>query len=763
MEKLNTVGKSSLNVNAEEKVLGQALYGVDIKLPGMLYGKIMRSKHFHARILSVDTRKAEKVPGVKAILHSANTSSSRCGSFLEDQGIFHSKVRFTGEPVAAVAALTEEAAEEAIQLIDVQYEELPPVFDPIEAMKPNAPVIHEDLDTYEHIPICYPVKGTNICHHFRLNKGDVEKAFREADFVFEDTFTAQMIQHACMEPHAAVATVGAGGKVTIWASLPKPYELRAGLAKVFGLPMSKVRAIVPYVGGSFGGKNFMTVEPYCVALAQRTRRPVKIVMTREEEFVVGPSRHPGVIRVKTGVMKDGTIIGRQLENIWDTGAYAAQGPAVTNNSGLAAAGPYEIPNVKVDAYCVYTNKTIAGAFRGFGVPQLAWALESQMDVIAERLGMDAREFRLKNMLGEGGITATGEVVRSVGVGESLQAVVDKVGWGKGKVIPNRGKGFACMHKPSAAGTASEAFVKINEDGSAEIYTSAADPGQGSDTVLTQIAAEELGIPMDAVSIVNPDTESTPYDYGTVSSRVTFHAGNAVRKAAIEARNELLDLAAQRLEAKVGDLECQNSAIFVKGSPEKAVGIAELAMAGYKAKGSHIMGRCTFRLDTTPLHPETGQAKKPAPFWMYLAQATEVEVDSETGVVNVLNMVSAQDAGKALNPLSVEAQMEGGLVTGWGCAMTEEVSFDGGRILNPSFTDYRLPTAMDDFPQSSSIVEVPHPDGPYGAKGMAETGLVCVAPALGNAIYRAVGVRIKDMPITPERVWKAIKEIETGTK
>jgi carbon-monoxide dehydrogenase large subunit len=576
-----------------------------------------------------------------------------------------------------------------------------------------------------------------------------------------------MAQHAHLEPHASIAQVDASGKILIWSNTQTPYFNRRALARALNLPLNRVRVMGTAVGGGFGGKSYLKAEPICVALALKTKnRPVKLVYTREEEFGVAPVRHPTVIRCKTGMKRDGTWIAQETELIFDTGAYADIGPRVVRNAGFSAAGPYKVPNVHMDSYCVYTNNPVGGAFRGFGIPQMTWAIESHLDVMAEKLGIDPVDLRLKNAVEEGSLSATGQVLHSVGLKETLRQAAEKIGWGKG-LGPNRGKGIACMHKSTVTPSASAAFVKLNEDASVTLLCSAVEMGQGASTALAQIASEELGIPVEKVSVVRPDTDSTPYDMASVSSRSTFFVGNAVRRAAADAREQLLDIAAEMLEANPRDLVLREGKIFVRGVPEKTISVAELPLgeafyvgAKGRGRGRPVLGRGAFTVeDATPLDRETGQGKNPSAFWMYATQAAEVEVDPRTGRVKVLRISSAHDVGRSIHPLSIEGQIEGALVMGVGTALFEEMELEEGRVKNRSFAEYKIPSALDAPEMIPIIIEEPHSQGPYGAKGLGEPALAPTAAAIANAIYAAIGVRIKDLPLTPEKILEGLKKKE----
>jgi carbon-monoxide dehydrogenase large subunit len=762
---LKTVGQSPVRVDAYEKVTGRTSFAVDLTFPGMLHAKVVRSPHAHARIVFMDTRKARQTPGVVSVVTGEDIPTPT-GVMVEDQVFLaRKKVRFIGDPVAAVAAVDLHAAEEALQKIEVEYEPLPALFDPLEAMKPGAVLIHEDLSHYDLAPGVFPVAGTNICNHFKIRKGDVEEGFAKSDIVLEDTYKTQMVQHAHLEPHAAIAQVDLAGRVTIWSNTQSPYFNRNAVARALGLPFNKVRLVVTPIGGGFGGKIYLKAEPICVALSLKARgRPVRLVYTREEEFEAATVRHPTRIRCKSGMKNDGTWLAQETELIFDTGAYADIGPRVNRSAGLAATGPYVIPNVKVDSYCVYTNQPVGGAFRGFGIPQVTWAAESHLDRVARELGLDPVEIRMRNAVGEGSISATGQVFHSVGLKETIREAVRSIGWGKDP-RPFRGKGIACMHKPTVTPSSSAAFVKLNEDASVTVLCSAVELGQGLSTTLGQIASEELGIPIDKIYVCPADTDTTPYDMATVASRSTFFAGNAVRQAAADARRQLLDIASGILKVKPEELRVQNGIVVHAHDPGIAIPIANLPLgeAYYvgvkkKGKGRPILGRGTHTVEaSTALDRETGQGKNPSAFWMYATQAAEVEVDPLTGKVKVLRIAAAHDMGKAIHPRSCEGQIQGGLMMGIGTTLFEEMELEQGKVRNPNFAEYKIPSALDGAEMIPILVEEPHRDGPYGAKGLGEPALAPTAAAIANAIEAAVGVRITTLPITPEKILEGLSK------
>ncbi|MCL5959883.1 MAG: molybdopterin-dependent oxidoreductase [Chloroflexi bacterium] len=755
----SVIGKRMPRVDGLEKATGVAVFTDDIVLPNMLHGKILRSRYPHARILSIDTSRAEELPGVRAVVTAKDAPEVNYGPWLRDQTVFaRNKVRFLGEEVAAVAATDLDTAEEALDLIQVNYEELPAVFDPFEALRSGAPAVHEDLDNYESL---YPMlKHGNVCSTTKFYHGDVDKAFADSYLVVEDTFKTQSVHQSYMEPRVVVAVFDASGRLTVWTSTQSVYTTIGLLAVALQMPMTKIRCIAPRVGGGFGGKMDPLIEPFAALLARKAKKPVKIALTREEELIGTNPRHACTTHLKLGVGQEGVFQALEADIVYDGGAYAHEGPGVTDFGAIRVRGPYKVPNVNIVSRCVYTNKTVAGAFRGYGNPQVSFARESLLDVAAEKLGMDPVEFRLKNLVSRGDSIVTGQVLHSVGIRDCLTKATERAGWGKPPTKADRAIGFACLEH-TAGILASAAFLKINEDGTVLVLTGAIEIGGGQQTILAQIAAEELGVPLEHIGMVMGDTDATAYDWATVASRTTYNVGNAVKIAATDAKKQLLEMAAERLEARVEDLEIVDAIISVKGAPDRGVSVREVSFDAHYHKGGPILGRGSFYPEEPSRDPSimAGVATALWPTHIYGTQVAEVEVDRDTGQVKVVNMVAAHDVGTAINPLNIEGQIEGGLTIGLGYALSEEILFDGGKTLNPSLIDYKLPTAADVPPIEPIIVEDYDPTGPFGAKGVGEPGLVATAPAIANAVYRAVGVRIKDLPITPEKVLRALKEKE----
>ena len=763
---LADIGKSFRRLDYQTKVTGRAQYLADMSVPGMCHGKILRSPYAHARIKRIDPSRALKVSGVLAVLTRDDILHDQgiepyYGPVFKDQTIVAvEKVRHVGDPVAAVAALTADAAEQALGLIEVEYEELPAVLDVHEALKPGATLVHDSVKLpasgFADLAEIKPVEGTNVCTHFKLNRGDIEQGFAEADRIFEDVFTLPATQHSFLETHACIASFEPGGRITVWATTQNPFVVRTQLANIFKVPVSKVRVIVPYLGGGYGGKVYPKVEPITVALAQKAGRPVRVVLSREEVFYT-ITKHAAVIRMKTGVKSDGTLAARECEIHLDTGAYAEIGPRVAKKSGYTAAGPYRIPNLKIDSYSVYTNKPPAGAFRGFGVSQSAWAVESQMDIIAAALRIDPLELRKKNGYDEGDKFVTDETLRGVGLKKCLDEVARSIGWHekpfKGSKVQGsngsnirRGKGLACMIKATITPSVSCAVVKLNEDASLSIYTGTVEMGQGSETVLAQIAGKELGIPLQTIQVLGVDTDVVPYDLTTSSSRSTFHMGKAVQLAAQDILRRLKRIAAQEYAVPEEKISFADGKIRL---PETALTYAEVMFKRFGMQGGTLVGEGQVKTSTKN---EFGE-KSTSAFWFLAAGGAEVEVDTDTGKFKLIKYAAAVDVGKALNPLSCRQQLNGAAITGIGQAMFEEIVYDNGQLINPNLVDYVLPS-LGDMPAviDPICVETPDRNGPFGAKGIGESALIPVAPAIANAIDDAVGVRIKDLPIKAEKIY-----------
>ena len=773
MSKYSYVGKGVPRIDAFEKVTGTAQYTADMKLQGMLYTKLLKSPHAHARIIRIDTSEAEKLPGVRAIL-TGKEVPYKFGIYMQDKEILaKEKVHHVGEPVVAVAADNEEIAEQAVELIKVEYEELPAVFDQRDAMKEGTPLVHERLHEYKHAPFIFPKPHTNIANHFKLRKGDVERGFAEADVIVENEFSQPQIHHVQMETHSSVGQWLPNGQINVWTSAQSPFAVRQLLSIGLGVPIHKIDVQVPYVGGAFGGKAGLHWEPLVVLLSKKAGgRSVKLVMSREEQFHTVAVRQGLYTRVKTGVKRDGKITAEEIEYIWDSGAYADYAVNVGRAAGYSCTGPYEVPNIKCDSLTIYTNHPYGTAYRGFGHAEFHWAIERQMDLVAREIGMDPVEFRLKNAALPGCITATGEKLQEDAgrVDECIKAVAKEIGW-RSKTKQGkkpRGKGIAALGKAPAmpSFTSSSAVAKLNEDGTVTLSIGLTEIGQGTPTAFAQLVAEGLQIPIERVKVINRrETDYVPYSWQTVASRGTFMDGNAVLRAIEDLKRQVKATAAQVLGMPEDALKIADGRVFVAREPEKGLSLGEVATCGILPDGRGIRGPILgFGYYTaeglTNLDPETGQGL-PALAWTFGAQGAEVEVDPETGDVRVLKVVTALDLGKALNPSLVKGQIYGGTVQALGQALTEEFIFDKrGVLLNNNLTDYKIlraPDIPDEF--VPIMIENPQRNAPYGARGIGEHVTVSVQPAVANAIYDAVGTDIYDLPMTREKVWKALRKKE----
>lgn len=757
MTEYETIGKPIPRVDGVAQVTGQAEYCADIHLKGMLYGKILRSPHPHAKIKHIDVSRAKRLAGVRVVIAGRDTLGVKYGPFRSDEyPLAIDKARFSGDEIAAVAADSRDIAEEALDLIDVDYEVLPAVFDPFEAMAPGAPQIHDDVEN-------------NIAYASIFQWGQpVEGLMGQCDVILEDSFKTHSQVHSYIEPHCSVATWDQKGNIVLWTSTQGPYYLKLDLVKTLGIPEDKLRIIKPSVGGGFGGKRDLIEPSFCAILLSRfSGRPVKVEYTREEEYTVARHRHSMNIQLKVGARKDGKLILFDCKNVVDNGAFNSRGPAITFYAGQALASLYRVQGVRYDCKLVYTNTTAGGAFRGFGNLQMRFALESMIDMVAEEIALDPVDLRMANIVGPGETTLDKKRITSCGLGECIQRVAESSGWREKRGAPKnlRGLGMACYDYVSGFRAffphdSSSASVKINDDGSVNLFTGASDIGQGSDTVLCQIVAEVLGIGIDQVKIVAADTDITPMDLGSYGSRVTFIAGNAVRLATKEARDRLAKVVADELEALPEDIRFRKNRIFVEGSPSVGFTFTEAAKLALNKEGLIVMGRGSYDPPSELINLKTGEGQV-SPSYSYGAQVAEVAIDPETGRVEVLKVYSATDCGFALNPLSIKGQAEGSVVCAMGMALYERPYYDSGRVLNPSFLDYRVPTSMEIPEIDSVLVETIDPEGPFGAKGVSEGYQVPGIPAIANAIYNATGIRIKEVPVNPETIIKGLKKRSEG--
>ena len=771
-ETVSPVGKSVVRVDAVEKVTGSAKYVDDLAFGrDLLYGKIVHSPIAHGLIKTIDASRALALPGVKAVV-TGQDNPTRLGLYLKDRYIFaYDRVRYVGESVAGVVAMSEEIAEQAAALVNVEYEPLPAVFDPYEATKPEAPLIHPDLGSYEVVNFIYPKPGTNISEHFRLRKGDVGAAWPRCATIVEDTYTLPQIQHAPIETHVAVARWDLSGEVTLWAASQSPFAQRDILSQSLGIPHGNLRVISPYVGGGFGGKAGISIEANVVLMASAVKgRPVKVRMTREEEFVATNVRQSLKAMCRIGCDAAGILLAMEVAYYFGGGAYNDYGVNIARAAGYSCTGPYDVPNVKGDSYCVYTNHPIGSAMRGFGMPEIHWGIEQIMDQLAHRIAMDPADFRRRNCIRTGDTVVTGMTMPPVNLPACIDKVTQAIDW-QGSREPSmphkrRGKGLAIMWKAPAMppNPGSSAIVRFNEDATLNVYVGGQEIGQGAFTVAAQMAAEALGIPFEWVRVsANPvDTKYSPYEWQTVASRLTWSMGNAVKAAAEEARGKILDIVAAYWDEDPADLDIKQG-IVVSYKSEREQPLNKMVVYGLPNdsfegwQGGPVLGSGKFMPTyVTGLDPETGQGTRAVVHYTVGAQAVDLEVDTETGAIEILAIAGAYDVGKAINPDLVMTQIEGGAVHGMSSAF-EGLHFDAaGRPLNDSFVDYKIATAMD-APRiiHGGIVETPLEDGPWGARGVGEHVMVQTAPAIANALHDATGLRFADLPLSGEKVFLAM--------
>lgn len=772
------IGKSILRVDGLEKITGKARFSGDFFLPGMLHAKLLHSPYAHARIRRIDTSKAEQLPGVRAVLTALDVPDLRDGVLLLDQFTLprDKVVRCIGDPVAVVAAETHEIAQDALELIDVDYEEMPAVFDAEEAMGKNPPsVLHPELPNYvsrdPHFKKRLEPESPNVFLHFKMRKGDVEKGFQEADLILENRFSTSRINHCQLETHQAYAWQESDGTLVIRTSSAGTGAGIQALARLFNLPAFRIRGIYPYVGGGFGGKtgSVQLIDPLALLLAIKTGRPIGLAFSREEQFT--DHHRPAVITyIKDGVKQDGTLLARQLKIILDCGPYSGIAPLFVKICVYKAVGSYRALNFKADSYGVYTNNPKTAAFRGFAGAEVNWALEQHMDMLAEKLGLDPVKIRKKNILKEGERDVSGQIVHSIGAEECLDKIVQWIDWNKKPENESafggwkKGKGIALGNLGTAAGFPSSAIVKLNPDGTVEVRHGGGEMGQGLNTVVAQIAAEETGMPVEKIRIVRGDSSCCPFDAGSISSRNTFHTGNAVRLACQEVKKKAIDMASKKFEISPEEIEFKDGDLHIKGTPGKIIKLSSLFTSeGLPPTGADLSASASFTIRNFHEDPETGQSERSKVSYCHGAHAVEVAVNEETGEVKVLRIAGCFDVGNPINPKMVESQIEGGFGMGIGSTLYEESVMENGAMLNPNFGDYKVPEATE-LPTGENaqalIASAPHQEGPYGAKGLGEAVLIPLAPAIGNAIYNATGIRVTDLPITREKILKALKGKET---
>jgi CO/xanthine dehydrogenase Mo-binding subunit len=753
---LTIVRASVPRIEARDKVMGRSTFVSDMVVPGMLHARVLRSPHAHARIVRIDTAAAEALPGVAVVLTGAGLTGvdPYYGPAFKDQPMLAiDRVRFEGDPVAAVAAADPLTADAAIERIAVDYEPLPAVTTIDDALAPGAPVLHDQMRLSGHfrdLRSLNPRRGTNVCHEWRYSRGDGAAGLdRDAEIIVEDTYTFPAVQHVALESFVAIAQWD-GPRLTVWAGTQHPFPVRRELAEIFSIGQHQVRVVAPLIGGAFGMKCYTKIEPLAAMLARRAGRPVRLALSVSEAFRT-LTRHGAKIWMRTGALRDGTIVGREVEMWLDTGAYADVGPRVVNKAGYRAIGPYRWRHVAIESRGVYTNRTPAGAYRGYGAPQAVWAGESQITRLAERLGIDPVAFRNKNLLRRGEEYSPGDTPIDADLHQNLKVVAGAVGYNGRSPRRGRGHGVAVATK-DGGGTysVSAAVVRLHIDGTATVYAGSVEMGQGPRTVFAQIAAEALSLPFERVRVHEPDTDNTPYDQGTSASRSTTLTGSAVLAAARDVRGQLIAIAKKRFEAPEDVIVLSGGA--VRAGP-KSVSYADLLTEHFGLPAGELIGKGMWQPgaeDTSPGGATT--------FWEVGAGAAEVDVDEETGEVRVVKYATVADVGRAMNETLCEGQDEGAAIQGLGHTLFEEMVVEGGQLLNPSIIDYRLPL-ISDLPDtfSSALIENHDGPGPFDSKGIGESGIIAPAPAVAAAVGAAAGIHIRDLPLTPERVWRALRE------
>ncbi len=751
MQELHAVGKRIPKIDAVDKATGRVQYIQDLKLPGMLYGKILYSKYPHARIVKIDTSKAEQLPGVRTVLTGEDIPDIKMGVYKDNRPLKKGKVCSYRDEVAAVAAIDPKTATDALNLIEVTYEALSGIFDPEEAMQEGAPLIHE-----EH--------KTNILRMpWKLHYGDVEKAKKEAAYVVQDRFATTRVTHCCLGTSGAIAEFDSANNLTIYSNTQIPSLAQKDFLdalKTMGLSERRVRVIKPCIGGGFGSKlDTYAYEYIAILLAFHTRRPVKIEFDRTEEFTATSTRQPTVTYISQGCDVNGKLLFRDVSMILDNGAYTSWGATTPSVMMMPITSLYRVPNVRYEAKCVYTNNTYAQAMRGYGNPQATYAIESSMDMLAETAGIDPIEFRRINVNRSGDVSPQGLRITTCGLEKCLDSVIAKLdlekpiarGEGVGVASLIHVGGGARVYKSDGCGT----MIKMDDFGKVDLFTGATDMGQGSDTVIAQIVAEELGLFVDDIRVIHSDTDICPWDVGAHASRTTFVAGNSALGAAKTIKARIFEIASEALEAHADDLVLQDRKVFVKGTPEKEIELGKILRKAHFSHGGQMLMAEYFY---DPANENLGRDFRGNQSMTYTfgVHGVRVKVDEETGKVKILDYVAAHDVGKAINPMLLEGQVYGGVMMGVGYALSEQVILEKGENMNPNFRDYKILTAKDVVPIDAQVLETHDKDGPFGAKGIGEPGCVPTAPAIANAIYDAIGTRIKELPITPERVLSAIR-------
>jgi carbon-monoxide dehydrogenase large subunit len=731
------IGRPTPRVEGEEKVTGKAVYTVDVALPGMLWGKVLRSPIPYARIKRIDVSEALKVPGVKTVITGEDVTGLKIGRKIYDLPVLaDGLVRFIGEKVAAVAAESEESAERAVDLIEVEYEEIEPLLDPMEALKPTAPLLHPEVLSYKGLPEKLEAPS-NVFVYLSWGKGDLQAGFQQSDMIVENSFETQVVHQCYLEPHACVAKADPSGGAEIWACSKTPFAVREQLSNAIGVPKEKLVFHPVHIGGDFGGKGGSMDVPVCYFLSLKSGRPVKMIMDYDEELIAGNPRHASIIKVKTGVKRDGTILAHHMEFIFDSGAYGAMKPVGYLIGAQGCAGPYRIANCLIEEKVVYTNKVPCGHMRAPGDPQGFFANECQLDIVARKLGMGPDDFRRKNLLRDGDVAPIGHTVEHIRAVEALDKAIALSGFRKPK-SKNVGRGLA-FSEWSPSGGEGSVFVKIDEQGKITVSSPVVDQGGGVFTVICEVVGEELKVPAERLELKQLDSRAVPSDGGVGGSRATRVYGNAAYEAGVKAREELLKNAAKKLGADPAELALAGGFVTHRRA-KRRVSFAEVI----RAKGSpiHVQG----------YYKQAGKSHEAS----VAAQIAEVHVDPETGQITLRNFVSAHTTGRVINPLMHQGQIDGGVVFGIGYALTEHLMFDNGKVVTANFGDYKIPNIRDIPPLKSAVLEtVPHGPGPYNSLSIGEVANVPVAAAIANAVEDAVGVRIQSLPITAEKVFRAL--------
>jgi CO/xanthine dehydrogenase Mo-binding subunit len=757
MSELDIVGKSYPQIDGMQKAMGKTKFVTDLVLPGMLYGRTLRSPYPHANIKNIDTSRAQALAGVKTVVTYADTPGIKFGPRSEDWTIFAGdKTRFHGDEVAAVAAIDEDTAEEALELIEVEYEALPFVTDPLEAMQPGAPLVHDH-------------KPANIAAEFKIEAGDVDRAFDDSHVIYEERYYTNQVYQAYMEPMAALADVDLSGRITLWTGTQIPNMMRMTYAKALGITPDNIRVIVPDYGGAFGAKMENNIHLVATILAQKAQKPVKLVNTRYDDFVAGNPRVPMYINIKLGATKAGVLTAKEVTVVGSAGARLVYSMVIVATACYRVDSLYRFQHVRSKGYTVYTNTVPTACFRGFGNSQMTFVLESALDMIADQLNMDPAELRVKNGIGPNETSIHGWKITSSGLKDCILQATKKADWPKKRQQkkPLKGIGLACCNHVSGNRPFAREFdggagiVRVGRDGRVTVYHGESDMGQGQKTTFAQIAAERLGVPLEMVHVADVDTDISPFGLGSFATRGTLMGGNGVLAAAKDAFRQLAEIAAEILEARVEDIECRQGRFFVGGSAERSLPFEEVAArATFARHGAPVVGTGFYKPPTVLPDPETKYGNI-SPAYPFACQIAEVEVDPNTGQVSVTNFVAAHDVGRAINPMATQGQIRGGITQGLGWTLMENMAYENGMIINADFVDYIVPSALDVPDIKPILVEPVEPNGPYGAKGIGEPALNPSMAAITNAIYNATGIRVKKLPVSPEKLLAELKKKEAA--